>query len=176
LNSKPIQGDFDFKHLKMIHEYLFQDLYEWAGEVRTVNITKNNLFCLIQHIDSFADAIFSRIQRNNYLTGLTVSQKLRELVEIFGDINALHPFREGNGRAQREFIESLAKVNGIDLNLSLIEKDVMIIACYESMNGNNDKLKHIFNKSYNILDDSKVKHYVNTLVSDEGIKNTLLSK
>lgn len=176
LELNPVRGNLDFEHLKKIHEYLFQDLYEWAGEIRTVNIAKNNLFCLTQYIDSYANDIFSRIQRNNYLADLNTSQKLSELIEIFGDINALHCFREGNGRSQREFIESLAKVNGIDLNLSLVEKNEMIIASYESMNGNNDKLEHIFNESYSILDEGKREYYLNNIVSDKRIKSLLLRK
>ena len=59
LEMHPVKGRFDFDHLKSIHKYVFQDLYDWAGETRTVNIGKGNLFCLVQHIDGFAKSIFS---------------------------------------------------------------------------------------------------------------------
>ena len=59
----------------------------------------------------------------------------------------MHPFREGNGRSQREFIEELAKINGIDLNLTTVSKDDMIVASHDSINGHYEKLLEIFKKN-----------------------------
>ena len=96
-------------YLKYIHKYLFQDVYKWAGEIRNCNIAKQDLFCLAKHIESFGNEVFDKLKKENYFVGYDSEETLCKLVELFADINALHPFREGNGRSQRIFIESLAK-------------------------------------------------------------------
>lgn len=147
LNEEPIKGYFDFNHLKSIHKFLFQDVYRWAGDSRNCNIAKQDLFCLCEYIDSFANDIFGRLKKEQYFIKYSYEIKLKKLVELFADINALHPFREGNGRSQREFIEELAKINGIDLNLTTISKDDMIVASHDSINGHYEKLFDIFKKN-----------------------------
>lgn len=62
LLDKPIQGEFDLKHLQTIHKYIFQDLYEWAGEIRKVDIAKGNMFCDVKFIQSQADEIFGKLK------------------------------------------------------------------------------------------------------------------
>lgn len=103
LNENPLKGSFDFAYLKLIHKYLFQDVYSWAGEPRNCNIAKTDLFCIFEHINSYSNEIFTRLKNDNYLLKYSNGEKLDNLVELFADINALHPFREGNGRAQRVF-------------------------------------------------------------------------
>lgn len=147
LNEEPIKGYFDFNHLKSIHKFLFQDVYRWAGDSRNCNIAKQDLFCLCEYIDSFANDIFGRLKKEQYFIKYSYEVKLKKLVELFADINALHPFREGNGRSQREFIEELAKINGIDLNLTTVSKEDMIIASHDSINGHYEKLLEIFKKN-----------------------------
>ncbi len=147
LNEEPIKGYFDFNHLKSIHKFLFQDVYRWAGDSRNCNIAKQDLFCLCEYIDSFANDIFGRLKKEQYFIKYSYEVKLKKLVELFADINALHPFREGNGRSQREFIEELAKINGIDLNLTTVSKEDMIIASHDSINGHYEKLFDIFKKN-----------------------------
>ena len=147
LNEEPIKGYFDFNHLKSIHKFLFQDVYRWAGDIRNCNIAKQDLFCLCEYIDSFANDIFGRLKKEQYFIKYSYEVKLKKLVELFADINALHPFREGNGRSQREFIEELARINGIDLNLTTVSKEDMIIASHDSINGHYEKLFDIFKKN-----------------------------
>ena len=147
LNEEPIKGYFDFNHLKSIHKFLFQDVYRWAGDIRNCNIAKQDLFCLCEYIDSFANDIFGRLKKEQYFIKYSYEVKLKKLVELFADINALHPFREGNGRSQREFIEELARINGIDLNLTAVSKEDMIIASHDSINGHYEKLFDIFKKN-----------------------------
>ena len=60
LNEKPLKGNFDFKYLKDIHKYLFQDVYRWAGDIRTCNIAKQDLFCLTEHIETFGTDVFNQ--------------------------------------------------------------------------------------------------------------------
>ena len=144
LISNPLKGNFDFSHLKAIHKYLFQDIYSWAGKPRTCAIAKKDLFCLPEYIESYSKEIFDKLKSQKYFINYSYDEKINSLVELFADINALHPFREGNGRTQREFIESLAKINGIMLDLTQVPKMEMIIASHDSINGDYKKLTKMF--------------------------------
>ena len=144
INQAPVKGNFDFKHLREINKFLFQDLYEWAGELRKCEMEKIDVFCLYSNLDYFANVIFSKLEQDNYFINFSDQEKITKLVDLFGDINALHPFREGNGRTQREFIEELAKVNGISLDLTQIGQNTMIDASHKSMSGDNTKLYDLF--------------------------------
>ncbi len=105
--------------LLIIHHYLFQDVYEWAGKVRTVNISKDGkpffegerFHIAFQYIDNLI-LEFNIIKRTNK------KEIAEKLAEILDNVNFLHPFRDGNGRAQREFIRLLALEKGIKLNLN----------------------------------------------------------
>ena len=102
-----------------IHRYLFQDIYSWAGKKRIVEISKDGKqFFPTTHFENayrFIDTLisdFKNIRRNE-------KQKLAEkLAEILDNLNYLHPFREGNGRTQREFLRILALEKGLTLNLN----------------------------------------------------------
>ena len=167
LNETPLKGNFDFQYLKNIHKYLFQDVYRWAGDIRSCNIAKQDLFCLKEFIESFGNEIFNKLKKEKYYMDYDNETTLDKLVELFADINALHPFREGNGRSQRVFIESLAKINGIYLDLTNVSKDDMIIASHDSINGNYKKLKDMFKNNSNIIDEKERKEYINIYCSDE---------
>ncbi len=167
LNENPLKGNFDFKYLKVIHKYLFQDVYRWAGDIRNCNIAKQDLFCLSEHIESFGTDVFNKVKKEKYFVDYDNETTLDKLVELFADINALHPFREGNGRSQRVFIESLAKINGINLDLTNVSKMDMIVASHESINGDYKKLKDMFkNNSHNLSEDEQ-SEYINIYCSDE---------
>lgn len=132
LIDKPIEGKFDLKHLQAIHAYIFQDVYDWAGKIRTVDIAKGNTFCNVRFISSQADAIFSKLKEEYYLAGLEEYMFTKRLAYYFSEINALHPFREGNGRSQREFIRSLALKNGYLIYFEKVSKEEMLIASKKS--------------------------------------------
>lgn len=167
LNEKALKGNFDFKYLKDIHKYLFQDIYRWAGEIRNCNIAKQDLFCLTEHIESFATDVFSKLKKEKYFVDYDDEMTLDKLVELFADINALHPFREGNGRSQRVFIESLAKINGIYLDLTNVSKIDMIIASHESIHGDYGKLKNMFKNNSHILSEKEKLEYINIYCYNE---------
>lgn len=128
LLKKELPKEFDFEYLKNIHKYIFQDIYEWAGEIRKGDIAKgSSLFCKAVYIESYASDIFRNLKKNNYFHDIENKETLsKKLAETFLDINALHPFREGNGRTQREFIRSLAKSNGYELSFTNISKQEMV--------------------------------------------------
>lgn len=123
-----IKHTFDLEHLQKIHKYLFQDIYSWAGKVRDVDIAKGDtLFCKAINIDNFSKEIFFKLQKENFFKGITKKEELVEkLASLFLDINALHPFREGNGRTQREFVRELAEERGYNLDFKNISKEEMI--------------------------------------------------
>jgi cell filamentation protein len=108
LEIKPLAGQFDLSHFQAIHRYITQDLVDWAGEIRTVNIGKGSLFCLVENIQGYASELFSRLATNEYLMGRRRDAFVKGLVDFYGDFNALHPFREFNGRAQRTLTSQLA--------------------------------------------------------------------
>lgn len=140
LRQKPIPGKFDLDHLKKIHKHIFQDLYKWAGQVRTVNISKGDVFCLPEHIGSAGKEIFDKLAKADYSKGLSADQFAEKAGALLSDINHLHPFREGNGRTQREFVLQVARNAGYNLEWSKITDERMIEASKESMRGRDDKL------------------------------------
>lgn len=132
LIDKSLKGNYDFKHLQSIHYYIFQDLFDWAGIVRTVDIAKGNVFCKAMFINDQAEVIFQKLRKERYLADLSQEELVTRLAYYFSEINALHPFREGNGRSQREFIRSLALKNGYIINYANSSKEEMILASQRS--------------------------------------------
>ncbi|MCR4693933.1 MAG: Fic family protein [Pseudobutyrivibrio sp.] len=131
---KPIPGDFSLDHLRAIHRYMFQDIYEWAGEIRTVDISKGTIFCLTQFIGQEFKKVQDWLISQNYLKDVTDKREMaKKLAYLIGEINMIHPFREGNGRAQRVYVEYVCKNNGaFDLDFSKTTKNDMILASKES--------------------------------------------
>ncbi|MGH3406108.1 MAG: Fic/DOC family protein [Streptosporangiaceae bacterium] len=86
--------------------------YEWAGQLRTVAIAKGAMFCLPQYIDSSMAVIFRQLRHEGFLRGLRRDVFAGRLAYYLGEVNALHPFREGNGRTQRAFFGQLARDAG----------------------------------------------------------------
>ena len=114
------------------------------------------------------------LKNENYLKGLNKEELAKRLAYYLSELNVLHPFREGNGRSQRLFIESLAKINGIYLDLTEVTKEDMIIASHESIKGNYHKLKEIFIKYSYALDDKEKLKYISDYCSDE-LKEIILN-
>ncbi|MCD7882341.1 MAG: Fic family protein [Lachnospiraceae bacterium] len=144
LLDKPVIGKFNLEHLQKIHRYIFQDIYEWAGQIRTVDIAKENMFCNVKFIESQAEIIFENLKKENYLVGLEKEIFIKRLAYYFAEINALHPFREGNGRSQREFIRSLALHNGYVISFANISGEDMINASKKSFLCDYEEMERIF--------------------------------
>ena len=102
-----------------IHKYLFQDVYEWAGQIRKVEISKEgNQFFPTTHFENAFKYIDEIISKYKKIPNNEIQQIAEKLAEILDAVNHLHPFREGNGRTQREFIRLLALEKGYNLNLN----------------------------------------------------------
>lgn len=124
-----IEGNFDFEHLKKIHHIMFGDIYEWAGKIRTVNISKGNQFCICEYIEDQMGEIFKKLRQENYLQDCKEKSEIaKKLAYYLGEINSIHPFREGNGRTQRMFIEHLASSLGYQLDFMKIGSKEMLEA------------------------------------------------
>jgi cell filamentation protein len=108
LRETPVRPGYDLAHLLEVHRRIFGDIYAWAGQVRTVAIAKGTMFCLPQYIKPSATEIFRQLRNENCLRGLERDTFIDRLTFYLGEVNAVHPFREGNGRTQRAFFEQLA--------------------------------------------------------------------
>lgn len=109
----------DSNSLLKIHKHLFQDVYKWAGQVRTVNISKDgNPFFDGERFDIAFQYVDNLILEYRKIKKTNRTEIANKLAEILDNINQLHPFREGNGRTQREFLRLLALEKGFILNLN----------------------------------------------------------
>ena len=146
--NEPQCSTFDFTHYKSIHRFLFSDLYDWAGQVRTVNISKKGTqFVPAENIENQAMMIFKRLHACNYFKGLSRNEFIAELVEFYCTTNMLHPFREGNGRTQRVFLTQLIRNAGYELNFADMDTELLMIATIQSAQGVTDLLTRIFTDS-----------------------------
>lgn len=129
-------GDFDLAHLKSIHRHLFQDVYDWAGEIRSVEISKGgHQFQFRQFIETGMADVHRRIVAARYFEGASSAAFAAGAGEIIGDVNYVHPFREGNGRAQLQYLKQLAARAGHDMDLTRLAPESWIIASQEAHHG-----------------------------------------
>jgi cell filamentation protein len=113
LRERPVPGRFDLQHLQAIHRRLFGSIYPWAGELRRVEMAKEETrFANADFIAAAADGLFKELHRERLLCGLPDRQYAGRLAYYFSEVNVLHPFREGNGRRQRAFFALLAQEDG----------------------------------------------------------------
>jgi cell filamentation protein, protein adenylyltransferase len=135
LKESPVPPSYDLRHLCAIHRRIFGDIYQWAGQRRTVAIAKGSWFCLPQYIESSAAEIFRALHGEGLLRGLPRDVFTERLTYYLGEVNAVHPFREGNGRAQRAFFEQLTGDAGFTLDWQHLDADRNIAASAASMHG-----------------------------------------
>lgn len=131
LSLRPLPGRYDFDHLRAFHRFIFGEIYEWAGELRTVEITKYDSFCRYAHLEAYGAEIFGKLAQADLLRRRGRDEFITGLAETYADINALHPFREGNGRTQRAFLQQLAREAGCGMswaNLDPTENEKASIA------------------------------------------------
>ena len=144
LEQNPIDGNFDFEHYKSIHKYIFEDIYEWAGSIRTVDISKKGTnFVRAENIPEIAKACFDRLKSQNYLIGLEHDEFVDKLSDFYCVTNALHPFREGSGRTQRVFLNQLAYNAGYAIDFAQVDADRLMLATIHASNGVDEYLKDV---------------------------------
>jgi cell filamentation protein len=136
LLEQPIPGTYDFAHLCAMHRHLFQDVYEWAGEIRTVDISRDaSRFANASRIESYLGGELRKLPAENWLCGLHPEAFVARLAHYMGEINATHPFREGNGRAQRVYCALLAEKAGYFIDFESVDQARMYHVMIASFNG-----------------------------------------
>lgn len=122
LAMKGVTGVFDLDHFASVHAYLFQDVYSWAGQVRTINIAKGGTtFEKSSRIPAALDGIHQSLKSENFLKNLERVEFARRLAHYYKLWNAVHPFREGNGRSTRMMMGQLASNAGWILDVTRID-------------------------------------------------------
>jgi len=128
-------------HYRAIHHHLFQDVYEWAGKFRTVRLTKGvSTFCYPANIEREMRRLFRRLRQQHYLRDLSTADFVQETAHFLSELNAIHPFREGNGRTQLTFLALLSERAGLPLDLDRLDPRAMLAAMIASFNGDDTPL------------------------------------
>ena len=147
IELEPMNVEPDFAYLKQLHRIVFGELYDWAGTIRTINMSKlGTAFCPADQIESLAAEIFSRLQGLHYFRDCSREELIAELADLYDSLNYLHLFREGNGRVQRLYFRQLARWIGHSLNFAAIDSDRMMIATIHASAGIMDGLQQIFDE------------------------------
>jgi cell filamentation protein len=143
----PVRGQFGFKHLCNIHRFIFKDIFDWAGKLRTVDIAKGNSFCNVGVLDIYGAELFNKLESEHYLLTTPKEMIANRLAYYLSELNALHPFRDGNGRVQRLFIEYLALIAGYRIDFSDVTAAEMIEASARAFNQDEAFMTDILRRS-----------------------------
>lgn len=142
----PLKGNFDLKHLQRIHKFIFREIYFWAGQLRTVNIAKGNQFCNCMYIEPGFNSIYEKLVKDQFLLTVPPDMICEKLAFYLGEINVIHPFREGNGRTQRVFIQYLAQVAGYSVDFADVTAKEMIEASAQAFDCDYHKMTDLFKR------------------------------
>ncbi|MBP5122887.1 putative adenosine monophosphate-protein transferase Fic [Pseudomonas protegens] len=138
---------YDLNYLKSIHLTLFADLYDWAGELRTVGISKQDTrFCQPAYMEKEAGKIFKIMAAANWFDGMQRTELIAAVAQAYSELNVVHPFRDGNGRAQRILFEHLIMNAGFEISWWGIESDEWILANIAAYNGHLEPMEQVFQR------------------------------
>lgn len=148
LMENPPKIDGTFGQVQEMHKALFQDVYEWAGELRTVDMSKGG-GPLFQPVVTFRTAIryYEEVFREDHrLRGMDRDRFVARLAVNFDNLNVIHPFREGNGRTQRAYWSIVAHEAGWEIPWSRISKEENIQASKNAVLGDQSGLHRMFDR------------------------------
>lgn len=135
------EGRFGPSHYRAIHRHLFQDVFSWAGRYRTVRTAKGgNWFCFPEHIPQQMDQLFQRLKADDFLASDSFEDFVWGAARFLADLNAIHPFREGNGRAQLAFLHLLSIKAGHPLDFGRVDPTSFLSAMIVSFWGDTEAL------------------------------------
>lgn len=135
-------GAFNPAHYRAVHRHIFQDVYSWAGKYRTVRTAKGgNPFCYPEYIEQEMHKLFARLGDNVFHGGASRHAFVAAAAEFLVDLNVIHPFRDGNGRAQLSFMYLVGIHAGHPLKLERVREATFIPAIIDSFAGKLDKLR-----------------------------------
>ena len=138
---------YSLSYLQAIHRRLFSDLYDWAGELRTVDISKDDThFCVTSRIEPEANKLFNALAGANWFQELDRADLIIASAELFGDLNVVHPFREGNGRAQRILFEHIIVNAGYEISWWPVEPGEWIQANIDAVGCDYAGLVRVFER------------------------------
>lgn len=133
------RGKFDPLHYRRVHFHMFQDVYTWAGKYRTVRTSKGgNPFCFPEHIEAQMNRLFGTLKKP--LDAENDEQFVSDAAEFLAELNAIHPFREGNGRTQLTFMSMVSEKAGFPLDFSRVRRASFLPAMIASYAGQLDPL------------------------------------
>jgi cell filamentation protein len=135
------KGRFTVRHYLSFHRHLFQDVYDWAGRIRTVRLAKDqSQFCYPEHIQQALKALFLKLPNVRQLREMQINEFAVRIAQFLAELNAIHAFREGNGRTQLAFIAALVNAGGRQLNLNALNADRFLDAMIKSFFGKDTDL------------------------------------
>lgn len=136
---------YDLEYMQHLHLQLFSELYEWAGELRSVDISKGGTrFCNTGRITAEANKLFTQLENDNWLSNLSKDEFCDKVAEYYCEFNMIHPFREGNGRVQRLLFEHLSLAAGYDLDWGDIDQNEWVQANIDGVYVNYGPMAEIF--------------------------------
>lgn len=140
-------GLLSVTHYCRIHRHLFQDVYRWAGRYRTVRLSKaGSMFCYPEYIDREMTRLFGGLKGEDFLRERKPDEFASGATRFLSELNAIHPFREGNGRSQSTFLALLADQARHPLDLNRLDPDAMLAAMIASFNGNEEPLTAVIRR------------------------------
>lgn len=155
-------GPFDMERLRATHAFLFQDVYGWAGELRTTPLglpdaERGRVYWFPDPEESalILEELFEDLQGERELKGLPREAFADRAAQYFARLNYAHPFRDGNGRTQRAFFEALAEEAGHDLAFDVVSRERMAEASARAHGGNEAAFERLFRE---IADPGRVGH------------------
>ena len=148
LGSRSCSEPFTFEFYCALHRELFQDLYSWAGELRTIELSKKGTrFYPADELQQYGQAKFRYLAEENEFRGLGKDELAAKAAEFYHELNMLHPFREGNGRTERLFFTLLIRRCGYRINFSECDMDALMIATIYAAQGVSTYLTAFFRES-----------------------------
>ncbi len=118
LQTSPIRGGFDSTHLQAIHHHIYQDLYDWAGELRPIDAGN----VPASQVEKSLNSVLDRLSRENQLKGLSAKEWAHSASAYLYDLGAIQPFLAGNEITIHEFLIELARKNNLSLQLDATEE------------------------------------------------------
>lgn len=142
---RPIDGCFDLLHLQGIHFRLFQDIYDWSGEIRGYDMSKEgSIFTPEEKIVEQSDDLFDELENEGHLVGLQRDQFIQRGSYYYDWVNRIHPFPEGNGRTQRLFFSHLAMFAGFEIAWDRVHPWQIKESAKQSFLGNSEPMVILF--------------------------------
>ena len=135
-------GRFSVTHYCTVHRHLFQDVYTWAGKFRRIHISKGtSAFCYPEHIAREMRRLFLWLAKEQKFRNTSADDFAAKGAHFTAELNAIHPFREGNGRTQLTFLSMLASDVGHPLDLDRLDTDAVLDALIRSFSGREEPLR-----------------------------------